>query len=106
MADGHYTPFSGGHTDRKRVDDRPTLSCHHHMFEGAVSEHLRAGMNHHTSRNGMGALTYVSWCVGIDVHDACSVSSRQGIDTSPAAKLFLAPILATRLKPLTPLCLV
>jgi hypothetical protein len=60
MADGHCTPFSGGHTDRKRVDDHPTSNSHHHKFEDGVLEHLLAEMNHHMSRNGRGALTYVS----------------------------------------------
>jgi hypothetical protein len=73
MADGHCTPFSGEHTDRKPVDDHPTSSSHHRKFEGGVSEHPLAEMNHHMSHNGMGAPMYVSWYAGKDVRGACSV---------------------------------
>lgn len=97
--------FFGEHTGRKRVDDRPTSSPHHHMSEGGVSEHLLVEMNRHKSRNGMGAQTYVSWCVGKDVHGACNVLSRQDIDTSPAARLYLALTVLKGMEPLTTSCL-
>jgi hypothetical protein len=102
MADGHYTPFSGGHTDRKHVVDHLTSSSHHRKFEGGVLEHLLAEMNHHMSRNGTGVLMYVSWYVGKDVHGACSVSSRHDIDTLPAARLYLALTVAKGIRSLTP----
>jgi hypothetical protein len=105
MADWNYMLSSVCNSDRTPFDGLPTLSCRHHMFEDVVSEHLRAGTHHYMSRNGTGALMYVSWCAERDVHGACSVSNRQDIDISPSPRLYLAPTAVKRKEPLTPFSL-